>query len=103
MDTAQQNRYYTKRNQGYIKRFGLSFLDREIELGKPTHDGYWYYKSKATMGYCNSPENPYKANADIWIATGKFLYDYKLKGDTLIESDKMGDQGKFIRVYNDNN
>jgi hypothetical protein len=78
------------------------FLDREADLDKPTSDKYWYYKSKATMGYWNSPVNPYKADVDIWIATDKFRFDYKIKDDTLIEFDKMGEQGKFVKVYNDN-
>lgn len=78
------------------------FLDREIDLGEPLSDRYWYYKSKATMGYWNSPDNPYKAGVDIWIATDQFRFDYKLKGDTLIEFDKMGEQGWFVKVYNDN-
>ena len=78
------------------------FLDREAGRDKPISDRYWYYKSKATMGYWNSPDNPYKADGDIWIGTNQFRFDYKLKGDTLIEVDKMGDQGKFVKVYNDN-
>ena len=69
------------------------FLDREVDLAKPTSDRYWYYKSKATMGYWDS--------SAIWIATNKFRFDYKLKGDTLIEFDKMGDQGTFIKVTAD--
>ena len=69
------------------------FLDREADLHKPTNDRFWYYKSKATMGYWGSTA--------IWISTNKFRFDYKLKGDTLIEFDKMGDQGTFIRVYTD--
>lgn len=74
------------------------FLDKEADLSKPTSDRYWYYKSKATMGYWTSPNNPYKTDGDIWIATDKFRFDYKLKGDTLIEFDKMGDEGTFIKV-----
>jgi hypothetical protein len=69
------------------------FLDRQLDLGKPTSDRYWYYKSKATMGYWDS--------SAIWISTDKFRFDYKLKGDTLIEFDKMGDQGTFIKVQTD--
>jgi hypothetical protein len=78
------------------------YLDRDADLGKPTNDRYWYYKSKATMGYWNNPGNSYKADMDIWIATDKFRFDYRLKGDTLIELDKMGDQGKFVKVIKDN-
>lgn len=69
------------------------FLDREKDLGKPIPDRYWYYKSKATMGYWDS--------SAIWISTDKFRFDYKLKGDTIIEFDKMGDQGTFIKVLTD--
>ena len=67
------------------------FLDREADLQKPTSDRFWYYKSQATLGYWDS--------SLIWIATDKFRFDYKLKGDTLIEVDKMGDQRTFIKVY----
>ena len=77
------------------------FIDGNAEMETITTDRYWYYQSKATMGYWNRPENSLKANADIWIDTDKFRFDYKLKGDTLIELDKMGEQGKFIKVYND--
>ncbi len=66
------------------------FLDRKADLGKPTSDGFWYYKSRATMGYWDS--------SAIWIGTDKFRFDYKIKADTLIEFDKMGDQGTFIKV-----
>ena len=69
------------------------FLDRQLDLGKPTSDRYSYYKSKATMGYWDS--------SAIWISTDKFRFDYKLQGDTLIEFDKMGDQGTFIKVQTD--
>ena len=78
------------------------FLDREVDLGKPTRERYWYYKSKATMGYWNNPGQSYKVDVDIWIDTDQFRFDYKITGDTLIEFDKMGDQGKFVKVFNDN-
>jgi len=78
------------------------FIEKQPDLGKKLNDRYWYYKSNATMGYSNSPDNPYRADTDIWIATDQFRFDYKLKGDTLIEFDKMGEQGKFVKVYNDN-
>ncbi len=71
------------------------FFDREADLHKPTNDRFWYYKSKAKMGYWDSN------NAAIWISTDKFRFDYKVKGDTLIEFDKMGDQGTFMKVYTD--
>ena len=79
------------------------FADRKVNGDTITTDRYWYYKSKATMGYRSSPTNSYKADVHIWIATDKFRFDYKMKGDTLIEFDKMGDQGNFVKVYNDDN
>jgi hypothetical protein len=76
-------------------------IDRKAHNDSFTGDRYWYYNSTATMGYWNNAASVYKATADIWISTGQFRFDYQLKGDTLIEIDKMGDQGKFIRVEND--
>lgn len=67
--------------------------DRQADADTIKSDRFWYYKSKATMGYWDK-------NA-IWIQTQKFRFDYRLQGDTLIEFDKMGDQGKFIRVFTD--
>ncbi len=78
------------------------FIDRKVYIDTITSDRYAYYKSKATMGYWNNPNNPYKADVDIWISTDKVRFDYKLKGDTLIEFDKIGDQGKLIKVNNYN-
>ena len=69
------------------------FADRKADIDTTTTDRFWYYKSKATMGYWDS--------STIWISTDKFRFDYKLKADTLIEFDKMGDQGTFIKVYTD--
>ena len=68
-------------------------LDRQADIDTIISDRFWYYKSKATMGYWDK-------NA-IWISTDKFRFDYRINGDTLIEFDKMGDQGKFIKVYTD--
>ena len=69
------------------------FADRGVRLDTIPNMRYWYYKSKATLGYWDS--------STIWISTDKFRFDYKVKGDTLIEFDKMGDQGDFIKVYTD--
>jgi len=90
---------YTKRNFTLIEIKDTSnvlyyqFIERKPEMDKITTDHYWYYRSIATMGYWD--------NSTIWVATDKFRFDYKLKSDTLIEFDKMGDQGKFIKVYTD--
>jgi len=69
------------------------FLDRDAELGVSNTDRYWYYKSAATLAYLDS--------STISIGTDKFRFDYKLKGDTLIEFDKMGDQGIFVKLKTD--
>ncbi|MBK9249790.1 MAG: hypothetical protein IPM69_17205 [Ignavibacteria bacterium] len=73
-------------------------LDRKSD----TESGgrYWYYKSAARMGYWDKTR--LIPDMDIWVSTDKFRFDYKIKGDTLIEIDKMGEQGKLIRVYSDN-
>jgi hypothetical protein len=80
----------------------FQFIDRKVQDIAATENRYWYYKSKATAGYWNSPNNLFKTSADIWIQTDRFRFDYKISGDTLIEVDKMGDQGKFVKVNPDN-
>jgi len=66
--------------------------DRKSVIDTIISDRFWYYKSSAKMGYWNS--------LNIWIKTDKFRFDYKIKGDTLIEYDKMGDQGKYVKMKN---
>lgn len=73
--------------------FFSGFTDRQKDIGKDVEDKYWYYKSNATMGHWNEHS--------IWIETDRFRFDYSIFADTLIEFDKMGEQGKFIRVYSD--
>ena len=53
------------------------------------------------IGYINQLPKWVIGSSTIWISTDKFRFDYKLSGDTLIEFDKMGVQGKFIKVYTD--
>ena len=70
------------------------FTDRQkLRKPRPEEKRYWFYKSKAKMGY-------WRSNS-IWISTDKFRFDYRINGDTLIEYDKMGDQGKFVKVYSE--
>ncbi|RZK37721.1 MAG: hypothetical protein EOO57_05080 [Hymenobacter sp.] len=38
-----------------------------------------------------------EGNVQIW--TSRFRFDYYLLGDTLLEHDKMGYQGKLVRVH----
>lgn len=66
------------------------FLDRDINHSKSNSDRYWYYKSAATVAYVD--------RSTISIRTSKYRFDYKLKGDTLVEFDKMGNQGIFVKV-----
>lgn len=68
-------------------------FDRQADVDTIKSDRFFYYKSKATMGYWDKNS--------IWISTDKSRFDYRLQGDTLIEFDKMGDQGIFIKVYTD--
>ncbi len=44
----------------------------------------------STMGFFN--------DTTIWISVPTARFDFRIKGDTLIEFDKMGIQGKFIKV-----
>ncbi len=44
----------------------------------------------STMGFFN--------DTTIWIKIPTARFDYRLKGDTLIEFDKMGVQAKYIKV-----
>lgn len=67
--------------------------ERQNDSDTDRSDRYWYYRSKATMGYWSKHS--------IWIATDKFRFDYNLKGDTLMEFDKMGEQGMFFKVFTD--
>jgi hypothetical protein len=68
------------------------FADMSAGKGR-TNANPWYYISKGRIGYWDSKT--------IWIGTDKFRFDYKLKGDSLIEFDKMGDQGIFIKLHTD--
>ena len=69
------------------------FVDRQKDLGKKQVDRFWYYKSKASMGNWN--------NKMIWILTDHYRFDFNINGDSLIEFDKMGVQGIFIKVETD--
>lgn len=70
-----------------------SYIDRQKQTGKKQSDRYWFYKSKARLGFWNEKT--------IWILTDKLRFDYKIHGDSLIEFDKMGEQGIFIKVETD--
>jgi hypothetical protein len=73
-------------------------MDRKADIDTITTDRYWYYKSTAKMGFWNHPGNRYQADVDIWVETKKIRFDFRVNGDTLIERDKMGDQGKYIKI-----
>lgn len=76
------------------------FMDRKAFDDTITTNRFWYYKSIGKMGYWNNPTNSLKANVDIWISTENYRFDFRIKGDTLIEVDKMGDQETFLKVNN---
>lgn len=69
------------------------FADMTAGTGRTNADPNRYYISKARMDYWDSRA--------IMIGTDKFRFDYKLKGDSLIEFDKMGDQGIFVKLHTD--
>lgn len=71
-----------------------SFVDRQRQTGKKYADRYWFYKSKARMGYWNDKM--------IWILTDDFRFDFNINGDSLVEVDKMGVQGVFLKMETDN-
>jgi|GEM_PF-6870523 len=58
---------------------------------------WFYYDRNATWGYYTKIKG-HSRRPSIWIKTEKFSFDYFEKDSTLIEIDKMGMQGKYIRV-----
>ena len=50
------------------------------------------YKAAASMG--RNEQDPSR----IWLKTTGFRFDYRVDGNRLVEVDKMGDQGIFVRV-----
>ncbi len=79
-----------------------TFLDRRITGDSTIEDRYYYYKSKAKIGYRHIDIDPKNMSPRIWVSTDMFRFDYKLKKDTLIEYDKMGDQMILIRIKESN-
>lgn len=55
---------------------------------------YFLYESPIKVKY--EPDSPYQTK--VSIQTTRFRFDYDLEADTLIEVDKMGVQGKLVRV-----
>ncbi|MBT9393681.1 hypothetical protein KLP40_10950 [Hymenobacter sp. NST-14] len=75
-----------------------TFTDRERETGQPSPDDrYFLYESAIKVRY--KPGNQYQPGVAIY--TDNFRFDYYLSGDTLIEYDKMGEQGRLVRVQPD--
>ncbi|HYH15751.1 MAG TPA: hypothetical protein VD794_11050 [Flavisolibacter sp.] len=74
-----------------------SFLDRAKELKAPVKDRYYHYRSKGKMGIWAN----WKPDTAIWIKTDRYRLDFIVKKDTLIEFDKTGQQGVYIKVKND--
>jgi len=70
-----------------------SFIDRAAYFNKIVEDRYWYYSSPARIAYYKSTK--------IGIKTDNYRFDYEVIGDTLIELEKTGYGGKFIKVYTD--
>lgn len=68
------------------------FGDRKEHIDTITHNRYFYYKSKARMGFWHHD------STSIWVRTDHFRFDYRVEGKDLVEHDKMGNQGRFIKV-----
>jgi hypothetical protein len=68
------------------------FGDRKEHIDTITHNRYFYHKSQAKMGFWHHD------STSIWIMTDYFRFDYRVAGNDLVEHDKMGDQGRFIKV-----
>ncbi|MCP3874270.1 MAG: hypothetical protein GY699_14085 [Desulfobacteraceae bacterium] len=60
----------------------------------------FFYDTKATWGYYPKIGGRL-TRPSIWIKTGKFRFDYFEEKSNLIEIDKMGPQGKYVRVQNE--
>jgi hypothetical protein len=72
------------------------FTDRK-QWGGITPDDtmrYFLYESPIRVKY--EPNSPYQTK--VAIHTSRFRFDYELVADTLIEIDKMGVQGKLVRI-----
>ncbi|GAA4053654.1 hypothetical protein GCM10022409_45780 [Hymenobacter glaciei] len=73
-----------------------TFIDRNQTPGLlPDTLRYFLYESPVHVTY--TPRTP-RHQATASVLTCKFRFDYNVEADTLIEIDKMGVQGKFIRV-----
>jgi len=83
LDIEDTNRvfYY-----GFSKNADTSFF-----LNKGHH--LVLYKSPGSMGYWN--------DSFIWVKLRDVRLDYKIRGDSLIEVDKMGEQAILVRAYTD--
>ena len=67
-------------------------------------DTWFYFDDKARWGHFPKDQWPPQArNAQdfIWIKTTNVRFDYMVEGESLVEWDKMGKQGTWVRVEND--
>ena len=65
-------------------------------IHKTLPDSLRYFLYESPMRVTFDPNAPYQPK--VAIHTSHFRFDYDLVADTLIEIDKMGVQGKLIRV-----
>ncbi len=73
-----------------------SYLNRRKSVGELDKDFiHYFYKSKGKLGYFDSNT--------IWISTDKYRFDYKIRGDTLNEFDKMGLQKSLTKIQESDN
>ena len=65
-------------------------LDRKIYIDTITVDRYYFYKSAGNMSV--------DANEIITLNTDRFVFNFKMSGDTLVEFDKTGPQSYYFKV-----
>jgi hypothetical protein len=70
-------------------------------VAREKDSAWFFFDDNATWG--NYPKiNGKTTRPSLWIRTTKFRFDFYMKGDTLVETDKAGPQRTYVRVQNDN-
>ncbi|WPD21777.1 MAG: hypothetical protein SD837_16400 [Candidatus Electrothrix scaldis] len=68
-------------------------------LTRKDNTTWFYYDDEATWGYYPGDKDQ-TFHLSLWIKTTKFRFDYVTKGSMLVEVDKAGPQGQYVRVKN---
>lgn len=68
-----------------------------IEIIDTANVSIYYFDNKSKSSDTLFARMGFFDDSTIWIHVPTARFDYRIKGDTLIEFDKMGIQGKFIK------